>query len=118
MALQHALVVAQAGESRLPAPPFVGVSCPFLAWLEKRSMPRTGMQLLKVVCAAQMQSVSSSALSLGFVLRPRGIQIRVAYFYCSLFHNYLRDALIQLLGIMFNKYTVEHRDFPPQYYCY
>lgn len=52
------------------------------------------------------------------VLWPIGIQICVAYFYYSLFHNYLREALIKLLGITFNKYTAEHRDFPPQYYCY
>lgn len=112
VALQYAL----AGESRLPSPQFVGISCPCLAWLEKIRTPRTGTQLPKV--AAQMLGVLPSALSLGFVLCPRGIQICVAYFYCSLFHNYLREALIKLLGITLNKYTVQHGDFPPQYYRY
>lgn len=64
VALQHALVVAQAGESRMPALQFVGILCPFCAWLEKRCMPRTGKQLLKAACAAQVLDVLPSALSL------------------------------------------------------
>lgn len=54
VALQPALVVAQAGESRSSAPQFIGISCPLLAWLDTRCVPRTGMQLLKVACAPQM----------------------------------------------------------------
>jgi len=80
-------------------------------------MPMSDMQLLKVACSAQMLDVSLFASPLGFVLWPRGIQICIAYFYYSLFHNYLRETFIKLLGISFNKSTAEYRDFPPRYYC-
>lgn len=31
------------------------------------------------------------------------------------FHNHFRETLIKLLGITFHKYTLEYKDFAPQF---